>query len=74
MVAMDGVVLYALPGRLVGIGANGGQVVTEQVITSKQWRAMKPETMRAWHHEGKYVAATDTHAFIFDPKVATCVS
>ena len=68
MVAMDGVVLYASPDGLVGIGANGGQVVTEQVITSKQWRAMKPETMRAWHHEGKYVAMTDTHAFIFDPK------
>ena len=68
MVAMDGVVLYASPDGLVGIGANGGQVVTAQVITSKQWRAMKPETMRAWHHEGKYVAMTDTHAFIFDPK------
>ncbi|WP_111896612.1 hypothetical protein [Aeromonas caviae] len=68
MVAMDGVVLYASPDGLVGIGANGGQVVTEQVITRKQWRAMKPETMRAWHHEGKYVAMTDTHAFIFDPK------
>lgn len=68
MVAMDGVVLYASPDGLVGIGANGGQVVTEQVITSKQWRTMKPETMRAWHHEGKYVGMTDTHAFIFDPK------
>lgn len=29
---------------------------------------MKPETLRAWHHEGKYVAMTDTHAFVFDPK------
>jgi hypothetical protein len=68
MVAMDGVVLYASPDGLVGIGANGGQVVTEGIITRSQWRAMKPETMRAWHHEGKYVAMTDTHAFIFDPK------
>ncbi|HHP5355849.1 TPA: hypothetical protein ACSCXL_000292 [Aeromonas veronii] len=68
MVAMDGVVLYASPDGLVGIGASGGQVVTEQVITRKQWRAMKPETLRAWHHEGKYVGLTDTHAFIFDPK------
>lgn len=68
MVAMDGVVLYASPDGLVGIGANGGQVVTEQIITRNQWRAMKPETMRAWHHEGKYVAMTDTHGLIFDPK------
>lgn len=68
MVAMDGVVLYASPDGLVGVGANGGQVVTEQVITRRQWRAMKPETIRAWHHEGKYVALTDTHGFIFDPK------
>ena len=48
-------------------------MVTEQIIT-RAWRTMKPETMRAWHHEGKYVGMTDTHAFIFDPKVATCVS
>lgn len=68
MVSMDGVVLYASPDGLVGIGASGGQVVTEQVITRKQWRAMKPETLRAWHHDGKYVGLTDTHAFIFDPK------
>ncbi|WP_421353106.1 hypothetical protein [Aeromonas taiwanensis] len=68
MVAMDGVVLYASPDGLVGIGASGGQVVTEGIITRSQWRAMKPDSMRAWHHEGKYVAMTDTHGFIFDPK------
>ena len=68
MVTMDGVVLYASPDGLVGVGAGGGQVVTEQIITRKQWQAMNPETLRAWHHEGKYVAMTDTHAFIFDPK------
>jgi len=68
MVAMDGVVLYASPDGLVGVGAGGGHVVTEQIVTRKQWQAMTPETLRAWHHEGKYVAMTDTHAFIFDPK------
>lgn len=68
MVAMDGVVLYASPDGLVGVGSGGGQVVTEQILTRKQWQAMKPETLMAWHHEGKYIAQTDTHAFIFDPK------
>ena len=53
MVAMDGVVLYASPGRPCRHWRQRWQVVTEQVITRKRWQAMKPETLRAWHHEGK---------------------
>ena len=67
MVAMDGVVLYASPDGLVGIGANGGQVVTEGSSPeasggneAREHAGMAPR--------GKYVAMTDTHAFIFDPK------
>ena len=68
MVALDGVVLYASPDGLVGVGSDGGNLVTESIISRAQWQAMKPETMRAWYNEGKYVALTDTHGFIFDPK------
>lgn len=68
MVALDGLVLYAAPDGLVGVGADGGHLVTEQLITREQWQQMKPDTLRAWYHEGRYVALTDTHGFIFDPK------
>lgn len=68
MVAMDGLVLYASPDGLAGVGADGGQVVTEQIITREQWQAMSPATLRGWYHEGKYIGQTDTHGFIYDPK------
>lgn len=68
MVALDGLVLYASPDGLVGVGADGGHLVTESLITREQWQALQPETMRAWYSEGKYVALTDSHGFVFDPK------
>jgi hypothetical protein len=68
MVALDGLVLYAAPDGLVGVGSDGGQVVTAGLITREQWQSMHPETMAAWYHEGKYVARTDTHQFIYDPQ------
>ncbi|QIF45233.1 hypothetical protein [Aeromonas veronii] len=68
MVALDGLVLYASPDGLVGVGADGGHLVTEGIITRDQWQALKPDTLRAWYSEGKYVALTDSHGFVFDPK------
>ncbi|RQM77991.1 hypothetical protein EHZ47_02260 [Aeromonas jandaei] len=68
MVALDGLVLYASPDGLVGVGADGGHVVTEGIITRSQWQKLQPHTLSAWYSEGKYVALTDTHGFVFDPK------
>lgn len=68
MVALDGLVLYASPDGLVGVGGEGGRLITEELITRQQWLAMHPETMRAWYSENKYVALTDTHSFVFDPR------
>lgn len=67
MVSVDGLVLYASPDGLVGISTSSANLVTAQIITPKQWQAMKPETMRAWCHESKYIGLTDTSAFIYDP-------
>ncbi|EKB22369.1 hypothetical protein HMPREF1170_02631 [Aeromonas veronii AMC35] len=68
MVALDGMVLYAAPDGLIGVGADGGTLITEGIITREQWQVMKPDTLRAWYSEGKYVALTDSHGFVFDPK------
>lgn len=67
MVSVDGLVLYACPDGLTGISTSGASLVTAQIITPTQWQAMKPETLRAWCHEGKYIGITDTHAFMYDP-------
>lgn len=68
MVALDGMVLYAAPDGLVGVGADGGALVTEGIITREQWQALKPDTLRAWYSEGRYVAQTDNNGFVFDPR------
>lgn len=68
MVALDGLVLYASPDGLIGVGADGGTLITEGIITREQWQAMRPDTLRAWYSEGNYVALTDSHGFVFDPK------
>lgn len=68
MVAMDGLVLYACPDGIAGVAADGGSLVTEQIISREQWQAMSPATLRGWYNEGKYIGITDTHAFIYDPK------
>ena len=67
MVSVDGIVLYACPDGLTGISTSGASLVTAQIITPTQWKAMKPETLQAWCHEGKYIGITDTHAFMYDP-------
>lgn len=67
MVVAAGQVIYASPDGLVAIGANGGLVITENIITREQWQAYQPETLRAWAHEGKYIGITNSHGFVFDP-------
>lgn len=68
MVSVDSVVYYASPDGLVGVTSDGASVATEQIITRDQWQSMSPSTLRAWSYEGKYIAISDTTAFVFDPK------
>lgn len=67
IVVVGGQVIYASPDGLVAVGSNGGLVITEQMITREQWQKYKPETLRAWAHEGKYIGLTNTGGFVFDP-------
>lgn len=67
MVVVGGQVIYASPDGLVTIGANGGLVITEGIITREQWQAFSPSTLRAWAHEGKYIGQTSALSFVFDP-------
>lgn len=68
MVSVDSVVYYASPDGLVGVTSDGASVATEQIISRDQWQAMSPSSIRAWSYEGKYIAISDTTAFVFDPK------
>lgn len=64
---VSGAVLYASPDGLVAVGSDGAINITEQLITKDQWQSYKPETIKAWACEGKYIAQYEGGAFIFDP-------
>lgn len=73
MVAVGGGVVYASPDGLVLIGANGfAGVITEHLFTHEQWQAFNPESIHAYHWNGRYVGFYDTGSvqggFIFDAK------
>ncbi len=76
MVNMDGFAMYASQDGLVGASSGGAQLLTSNVLSPDQWRAMKPETMHAYYHDGLYIAfygdvnntGAGVGALIYDPK------
>lgn len=61
-------VLYASPDGIVGVAPDGVRMMTDGVISPRQWRELvDPSTIRAFRYEGKYVATHSKGAFIFDP-------
>lgn len=76
MVNMQGFAIYASQDGLVGAGSGGAQLLTEQVFTPEQWRALKPETMHCYYHDGLYIAfygdvngtGNGTGALIYNPQ------
>lgn len=49
-------VLYPCPDGLYLIGPGGGRLVTRELMTREEWQALRPETMCAAMHDGRYVA------------------
>lgn len=76
MVNMDGVVIYASQDGLVGASSGGAMLLTEDVINQDQWRALKPDTMHAYYHDGLYICfygdvantGAGVGALIYDPR------
>lgn len=67
MVDMGSYVIYASDDGLVAAGGQQEQVITEGMITREQWAAYKPATIKAVHHEGRYLAFYDGGCFAFAP-------
>lgn len=69
VVDMGEYILYAAPDGLVAVTGNEAQVVTRGVISMDQWNAdFNPTTIRAFEHEGTYVATNGTTGWVFDPR------
>lgn len=69
VVDMGDYVLYAGPDGLCGVASSSGSVVTEGLISVKQWNAdFYPTTLRAFRHEGTYVAFHANGGWVYDPR------
>lgn len=71
IVSFNGVVFYCSPDGLVMLSSNGSRIITENMFTYDQWQAqIDPESVQAYHHEGKYVAfynnGTTAGNFVYD--------
>jgi len=69
VVDMGSYVLYAGPDGLCAVESASGSVVTNRLISVKQWNEdFNPTTIRAFKHEGTYVAFHATGGWVYDPR------
>lgn len=69
VVDMGSYVLYAGPDGLCGLESASGSVVTAGLISVKQWNDdFNPTTIRAFKHEGTYVAFHASGGWVYDPR------
>lgn len=69
VVDMGDYLLYAGPDGLVAVSGGEGEVVTNGLISVKQWNDdFNPTTYRAFRHENTYVAFWSGGGFVYDPR------
>lgn len=69
VVDMGSYVLYAGPDGLCAVESASGSVVTAGLISVKQWNSdFNPTTIRAFRHEGTYVAFNASGGWVYDPR------
>jgi hypothetical protein len=69
VVDMGSYVLYAGPDGLCAVEGASGSVVSSGLISAKQWNStFNPTTIRAFRHEGTYVAFHSTGGWVYDPR------
>lgn len=78
VVQVGGALLYAGTDGLVAMGTNSSSILTEKLVSAKQWREdFAPESLRGFFWEGKYIGFYDTGTvqggFCFDPEAGTLV-
>lgn len=67
LVDMGEYAVYASPNGLVAVGGGSAQLLTKAMISREQWKALKPETIHAYRHDGRYLAFYEGGCFAFTP-------
>jgi len=69
VVDMGDYIIYAGPDGLCTVQGTQGVVATQGQISAKQWNDdFNPTTIRAFKHEGTYVAFHDGGGWVYDPR------
>lgn len=71
MVDMGEFLIYATPDGLAAAAGGEVKLLTGEALTRDQWQAYSPADIRAYLHEGRYVAFNGSAGFIFDPQAPT---
>lgn len=71
VVEIGGQVFWASPEGIAQMGPSGYRLATEAIFSKTEWAAYKPESIRAYRWQNRYVGFYDTGTvqagFIFDP-------
>ena len=68
IVSMGYGVMYPGPDGLVLVSNSGASVVTEPLMTGKEWKAYEPATIHAYEWRGGYLGFYDGGGFYFNPR------
>jgi hypothetical protein len=71
VVTLESAVIYASPDGLCGIEGTQLRVLTEDLMSKDEWKALNPSSMHAYHYEGTYICFYDNGTpggFVFDPR------
>lgn len=67
LVDMGEYAVYASPSGLIAVGGGTAQILTKEIISKDQWQDLKPETIHAYRHDGRYLAFYQGGCFAFTP-------
>ncbi|WP_163557588.1 hypothetical protein [Halomonas sp. NO4] len=68
LVDMGDYALYASPDGLVAVGGREARLVTREIMSRDQWRALDPSTIHAYRYDERYLAFYDGGSFAFSPE------
>ena len=60
IVSMDGYVYYASPDGLIALYSGGSKNITAELFSREDWQKLKPSSIHAYGHDGKYYGFYDT--------------
>ncbi|MBW5800680.1 hypothetical protein [Halomonas elongata] len=67
IVEMGGYALYASPDGLIAVGGQQAEVVTKEVFSRDQWKALDPSSIHAYRYDGRYMAFHTNGCMAFTP-------